>query len=406
MMKAAFQDGTGAETVRQRSHGGLTAELFSDLASAEPVWRALETNPSVLATPYQRFDWIAAFVEARIDASPGEANAFRVIVVRDAIGRARMLLPLLVSSERGVRVARTIGGKHANFQMPLFASRDAATVDPDELLAVLSAAGREIGIDAYVFDHQPRFWEGCPNPLSARGRPCPSDAYGFMLGLDAETTAKRIFSNDTRKKLRAKERKLVETCGPIEHCVARTPEAITAVLDAFYTQKSARLVAMGLPNPYAEPAIRHFLKAAAAYRDGAEPGAAMEVHALMATNTNRVLATFGGAVDHNRFSGMWTSFDDDPALRRFSPGDVLLHRLIADQANAGRRAFDLGVGEAQYKDRICDETIELVTTVLPLTMVGQAYTVAAVALGRLKHRIKRSPRLWAIAQRLRGAKTA
>jgi hypothetical protein len=33
---------------------------------------------------------------------------------------------------------------------------------------------------------------------------------------------------------------------------------------------------------------------------------------------------FVGAVDARRFSGMLTSFDPDPALARFSPGDLLL----------------------------------------------------------------------------------
>ena len=133
------------------------------------------------------------------------------------------------------------------------------------------------------------------------------------------------------------------------------------------------------------------------------PGAlpAIEIHALVVAATGRILATFGGAVDAKRFSGMWTSFDADPEIGRLSPGELLLAYLIPWQATLGRRTFDLGVGEAEYKARICDQTIELSRTVLPVGLRGQAYG-AALRLGvRAKRTIKRSPRLLALALGLR-----
>ena len=133
------------------------------------------------------------------------------------------------------------------------------------------------------------------------------------------------------------------------------------------------------------------------------PGAApaIEVHALVASESGRILATFGGAVDGARFCGMWTSFDTDPELGRFSPGEILLHRIVGDQAARGRRALDLGVGEAGYKSKTCDETIELVEQTVPVSSASHALALASRVAVRLKHRIKRSPRLWAATQSLR-----
>ncbi|HJE23049.1 MAG TPA: GNAT family N-acetyltransferase [Methylorubrum populi] len=381
---------------RSRARGVMEAEVFTDLAAAEGLWRALEADPAVLMTPYQRFDWVAAYLEAGIDA--GEAT--RILVLRDEGGRPRLLLPLTVGRRGPLRIARVVGDRHANFHMPLFASREAAALRPEDLTEALVRAGRAAGIDAFAFRNQPRFWDGVPNPLSARGLPAPSDAYGMLLGPDAEATLRRVFSGDTRKKLRAKERKLVEALGPVEHRIAGTPEAAAEIQAAFYAQKAARFTGLGIADPYAAAGIRRFIAAATA--PGAEGTApAIEVHALVATESGRILATFGGAVDAARFCGMWTSFDTDPELGRFSPGEILLHRLVGQQAARGRRALDLGVGEAGYKAKTCDETIELVEQVVPVSPASHLLVLASGAAIRLKHRIKRSPRLWAAVQSLR-----
>ena len=376
------------------ARGALAVEWVRDLAGVEAAWRALEADPAALMTPYQRFDWVAAYAQAGIEAGAES----RILILKDEAGRPRLLVPLTVGRLGPLRIARVIGDRHANFHMPLFASREAAAMRPEDLTEALVRAGREAGLDAFRFTNQPRFWDGVPNPLGARGLPAPSDAYGLLLGPDAEATLKRVFSGDARKKVRAKERKLVEALGPVRHRVAATLADAEAIQAAFYAQKAARFAALGVADAYAEAAVRRFVTAATA--PGAEGrGPAIEVHALE-TESGRVLATFGGAVDRDRFCGMWTSFDTDPELGRFSPGEILLHRLIGDQAARGRRALDLGVGEASYKAKTCDETIELVESVVPVSAAGHLFALAAGTAVRLKHRVKRSPRLLAAAQRL------
>ncbi|KQP06035.1 acyl-CoA acyltransferase [Methylobacterium sp. Leaf99] len=380
--------------VRDTARGSLTTEVFSDLASVEALWRGLEADPAVLATPYQRFDWVSAYARAE----PG--TDVRVLVVRDASGRPQVLIPCHVTREHGLRVARVVGAKHANYHMPVFASRAAASLQPADLAEQLRAAARGAGIDAYAFSHQPRFWDGAANPLCFRSEPSPSDAYGLLLGPDAESTVRRVFSGDARKKLRSKEKKLVETFGPVAYRVARTDAEVTAYLDAFYAQKASRFAAMGIPNPYADAAVRAFI-AAGAGRDARSDAPAIEVAALVATESGRVFAVFAGAVDAARYSGMMTSFDQDPSVGRSSPGDLLLQSLVRDQAERGRRALDLGVGEARYKTNTCDETIELGEVTIPVTLRGRIFALKAVGTARLKRRIKRDPRLSALVTRLR-----
>lgn len=381
----------GTDMVDSRSARGLVAEVIPDLAAAEPLWRRLESDPASLATPYQRFDWISAYLQAT-----GQVASTRIVVLREADGRARILIPVTVQREHGLRIARTVGDTHANYHLPLFATRDAAAIAPGRVVAALIRAGRAEGLDAFALKHQPRMWDGAANPLAETGEPEASDACGLMLGPDPEATVRRVFSADARKKLRSKEKRLVEAHGPLTYRRAETSEEAARLLAAFYAQKSARFAGMGVSDPYADPGIRAFLAAASA---GPEP--AVELHALCLSESGRVLATFGGAVSDGRFSGMMTAFDGDPEVARFSPGDLLLQHLVREQAARGRQGFDLGVGEARYKASICDETISLVETIIPVTLRGRAYAAVRRGLTRTKRRIKRDPRLYAVLKRLR-----
>jgi len=50
----------GTDMIGARASATLTAEVFSDLAAVEALWRRLESDPASLHTPYQRFDWVGA----------------------------------------------------------------------------------------------------------------------------------------------------------------------------------------------------------------------------------------------------------------------------------------------------------------------------------------------------------
>lgn len=381
--------GTGMIVARAR--GALVAEITSDLASAEALWRRIEADPACLKTPYQRYDWARAYLEGT-----RQLDRARVAVIRDTGGQTRILVPLVVQRKAGISLAQTIGDTHANYHLPLFATRDAAALPYGDIASALIHAGKRAGIDVYALRHQPLMWDGAANPFAAGGEPEASDAYGLMLGPDPDATVRRVFSADARKKLRSKEKRLVETLGPVAYRRAETAVDAAHFLAAFYAQKAARFAGMGIADPYTDPSIRAFLAAATA---GTDP--ALEVYALCQAESGRVLATFCGAVDGERFSGMMTAFDADPEIARSSPGDLLLQHLVRDQTARGRRGFDLGVGEARYKSSICDETINLVEKTIPVTLFGRAYAVARQGLTRTKRRIKRDPRLFAAVQRLR-----
>jgi hypothetical protein len=76
-------------------------------------------------------------------------------------------------------------------------------------------------------------------------------------------------------------------------------------------------------------------------------------------------------------------------------------RVIEAQCRAGRQMFDLGVGEAAYKDSVCDGDEPLVDVTVGVSPRGRVYALASDGLSQAKRFIKRTPWAWRLAQRLR-----
>src|SRR5215213_9062414 len=111
-----------AQPVAGRSPGGLARirplriEITDDPAAIEDVWRAFEIEG--VCSPYQRFDWVRSFASA---FAADEGFSLQVVVLRHDDGSPLLLLPLGLHRQHGLTIASLIGGKQANYHLPLFA---------------------------------------------------------------------------------------------------------------------------------------------------------------------------------------------------------------------------------------------------------------------------------------------
>lgn len=381
-------DGVGAA-----AWGSIT--LASDIGAIEAAWRALEAH--ALLTPYQAHGWVKPFVETvgaveRLDA--------RFVLVKATSGETLAILPLVVTRRHGIRFAEFIGGKHANYHMGLFARDFAARLDRDAARPMLQEVAAAIGgLDAFIFVNQPVLWDGVANPLAALAAgPSPSGAYKLALTPgDADGSLRRSMSSHAHKKLKNKRNRF-NSFGPSEVVRAREPDQIARVIDAFLKQKAARFAMMGVPDPFAPPAIRRFLEQGA--QGCGEGPPVLELYSLDVAGQS--VATYVGAVQGGRFSGMATSFAMDSEVAKTSPGEILLIDLIKLKCREGITVFDLGVGEARYKTTICNERDDLVDSFLPLTAKGHAFAWFSRAKREAKRRIKASPLALKLAHRVSG----
>ena len=383
------------------SHGRSAARPWHSIAITDDIpaiaadWRELEAR--ALVTPYQAHGWVRPFVET---VGAAERMNFRHVVLRDATDRPLAILPLVITRRNGIRFAEFIGGKHANYHMGLYAPGFAAALDAGSTRQMLGEIGAAIGgLDAFIFVNQPTQWQGVANPLAALAAgPSPSGAYKLALVPgDGDGSLRRSMSSHAHKKLKNKRNRFA-TFGPSEVVRAREPAQIARVIDAFLRQKAARFAVMGVPDPFAPPSVRRFLERGA-QPDGDLPPV-LELYSLDVAGES--VATYVGAVQAGRFSGMATSFAMDSEVAKTSPGEILLIELIKLKCREGTTVFDLGVGEARYKTTICNERDELVDSFLPLTAKGHAFAAIARAKRWAKRRIKASPVALKLAHRVSG----
>ena len=361
----------------------LSLMVFDRLPDAREDWIALRETAAV--SPYQNYDYVAAWFE-----TIGRARRLEpmIVVARDSDGRPLALFPLATREAAGLRVAEFLCGRESNFNIGLF--HPGRGLDWRGLL-LAAAHGRPKPPDLLYLRNQPRGFGAFENPLLGRDAcPSPSFAYGTALpdnvdALDCQT------SGASRKKLRKKERRLTELGALIfEH--GASGERAREIIAALIAQKSALLAAKGVAGVFDAPEMRAFLERAC-------HAGALEVHALRLSE--RVIATYVGLAIDGRFSALANSYDLDEEIARCSPGDILLRAVMRDLVARGFDYFDLGVGEARYKEAVCEETIALYDLVIPVTSRGAlAAPLLRIFLGG-KRRIKQTPWLSRLSERAR-----
>jgi CelD/BcsL family acetyltransferase involved in cellulose biosynthesis len=383
-----------ANTARTGSVARISyaVSVTEDLAALQTVWDRMIADGA--GSSYQSF----AFQKAWADQSAViDGTKTIVVVMKDGSGQIGALLPLSISRKALLSIASMPGGKHVNFNMPI-ALPGFLPTEKAALKALFKEIGRAAGVDVFSLVNQPNQWNGRSHPfLPLGGQPSPSFAYKLALSGDCESVINAHMSSDARHKLRRKVNRLKDM-GDLRFARAETAADAEAVLDAFLAQKRSRMAAMGLSDPFSEPGIEAFLRQACL--DGLSAGKpGISLFGLWIGP--RVIATYGAVVDANRFSGMFTAFDNSEDVFRWSPGEQILLWLIQQHCRLGLTCFDLGIGEARYKSQFCDQDEPLFDLHFAATGKGKLATGFMQAKAGLKRRLKQNQRFMAFFLNMR-----
>ncbi len=147
----------------------VSVKVFDDLAAAEPFWRRLEASHA-LATPYQRFDFLAAWqqhVGARNGVTPF------IVIGFGPDGEPAFLWPFGRTRIGPLNVVQFLGSKHANFNVGLWRRDLAATHHGAATSAAFSTASSvaATALDLLALFSQPFGWDGHRQPVCAAAAP-------------------------------------------------------------------------------------------------------------------------------------------------------------------------------------------------------------------------------------------
>lgn len=358
---------------------------------ARAIWERAESIGHL--TPYQTWAWVDAWNREVVE--PRGESVF-ALVIEDAGGAAAMALPLATHRMGPARTAVIVGGDHANFKFPVLCGPAVVSWSGAALRDTMRKAMHEAGIDLLAFDNMPKDWQGVANPFAdALTQSGPNVGFKASLTPDPEDYFTTHLGNQHRKKLRQKERGL-ERLAPIRFLRAATEADVDVILAAFFALKAERFAELDVPDVFQEAGIKAFMRRSAT-QNLAEGRPALVLYALF--SGDRVVAIYGGSEHGDRFAASVNAMALDD-VRRYSPGDLLLLRVIEDCCRKGLRTFDLGLGGSAYKTNYCPDLEPVFDGIIAASGKGAAIGRLWLARRRLKARLKNHPKVIAWLQHI------
>lgn len=367
-------------------HAGLSISIADSLAFADYA----EFCRSALFAPAQSPAWILNW------GKYAESDA--VLATLNAEGRKVFSLALEVTRSGPFRVARFMGGRHANGN---FAAADPywlTKADGAAICSTLAAIAKaRPDIDLVALERLLPELDGIANPLASLPHfPSPNLSLAVDLAGGFDALLSRASGKRKRKKHRSQMRKF-EAVGSHRRIEARTADEVNRLLDAFFEMKESRFRKMGIANVFGEPEVRAFFRAlfVEALSDDKPP---FVLHGLEVAGKLRAVTGSSRSGKH-LICEFGAIAEDD--LTHTSPGDFLFFDNIQEACDKGFDVYDFSVGDEPYKRLWCDIETRHLEVLVPLTMKGRALALVLRQGAGLKAFIKNSPTIWKLTKMLR-----
>jgi CelD/BcsL family acetyltransferase involved in cellulose biosynthesis len=308
-----------------------------------------------------------------------------------------LMLPLEIVRDKGVTIARYVGGSHANANFPLLKSDTASEITKSAVQSLFaSIRNARPTIDALVLARQLQHFDGIANPFLGFGSSeSPNLSLSFKLGPDFEALARERGWSRKQKKMRNQARRLEDRGG--WSCVKNdTADAALRLIDAFFVLKAARFKEFGQRNTFEDERVKQFFRRL--FIEAAMSGRpAFQLDALRVNG--ELLAVSGSVFKHGTMVVEFGAVDGTETS--LSPGDFLYHQLIKRSCAEGFEYFDFGVGDEPYKRSWCDIETHHRDSTYAFTAKGRAYTTAFRSAAAVKRIIKRNAFLFDLVKRWR-----
>ena len=384
-----------AQPSARSSH--ISLSIATDLAAIEQDWRAFEQTAD--CTPFQTFDWLAAW-QRHIGTAAGIMPA--IVIVRRGDDML-ILLPLAVHGGAFARRLMFLGQDLCDYNAPLLARNFADAIGADgvmplwrEICATLQAAPA-LQHDTIAFGKMPERIGAQKNPLLALDvRLNPSGAYETELGADWEQFYGAKRSSATRRRDRTKLKRL-GTLGEVKFVNPEVSAELALTLDALMQQKGKSFARMGVPNIFERPGYAAFFR---------ELATAPRMRALVHLSRLDVGSTWAavnlGLTFRDGYYHILASYDDGE-VSRFGPGAAHLRELLRHAIARGLTRFDFTIGDEPYKREWCESEQRLYDYSAAVTWRGWPSALASASWRRVKRAIKKTAPLWNAVVRVRSA---
>ncbi len=240
--------------------------------------------------------------------------------------------------------------------------------------------------DLIVLRDMPQMFLGRQHPLASHFnlRGANAALTGRISGTyDEFIKSKR--SSDSRKNLRWKDAKLAQE-GNLQFHSSLSGADLHKAADELFADQGQRLEEAGVKDPFG-PAERAFFHQLLSARDGRTRFNVLRL-SVDGAGLSSILAGFHG----DTCSDMMTSLANSP-LRKYSPGDLVLRKLIELCCDKGYGQLDLGIGDHDYKRVWASDELTLFHLIKGRTLKGIFFAAGIFATQGLARVVKRNKTL-------------
>ncbi|WP_421913452.1 GNAT family N-acetyltransferase [Mesorhizobium sp.] len=368
--------------------GGATESV--SVASSGALADYAQFCRSALFAPAQGPGWVTNW-SARIKPA-------LLMATLSVDGRPAFMLALEVSRQGPFRIARFMGGRHANGNFVAGDPHWLPKANVASIRSMLTAIHKaRPDIDLIALERLLPDLDGVANPLAGLPHfPSPNLSLAVDLAGGFDALLARASGKRKRKKHRAQMRKF-DAVGSHRRIEARTADEVNRLLDAFFEMKEHRFRKMGIANVFGDNDVRAFFRAL--FIDAlADNNPSFVLHGLEVAGKLR--AVTGSSRSGGRLICEFGAIAEDD-LGHTSPGDFLFFDNIQEACETGFAVYDFSVGDEPYKRLWCDIETQHFEVLVPLTLKGRGLALVLQQGARLKAFIKHNPTIWKLTKSLR-----
>jgi CelD/BcsL family acetyltransferase involved in cellulose biosynthesis len=374
----------------------LSVSVYKGFAAVESQWRNFQASAE--GTPFQSFEWLSAW-QRHIGALEGVVPA--IVVGHFANGQTAFILPFAVETRRSAKRLCWLGQDLGDYNAPLLARDFSQRATAGGFLALWEELQKqmqsdpELRYDWIEFEKMPQTVGVQINPFTHLDvRPNANNAYITQLGADWDTFYRAKRSSATRRRDRAK-RKRLSAFGEIRFITDVVPDDVRQTLDTLWAQKRRIFARKGIADMFAKPGCRDLFDDFAS-----NPQTRHLVHVSRVEIGDGTAAANFAMIFGDCYYHVLSSYCEGE-VTRLGPGVLHLRELLAYAIRAGLRSFDFTIGDEPYKMEWSDLHLKLYDYSAGATWRGTALNSASVVRRRIKRFIKQTPPVWQLVRRAR-----
>ena len=287
------------------------------------------------------------------------------VVVRDPGGRPVLYLPLVIETKFNVRLLRFMDCGVADYNAPIVAAD--RTLSRQEFRAVWADVLALLpSFDVIDFKKIASDIAGALNPLTYLDcTPFGDSGHAIVLTRLRDQTDTRRAEVRLRRKLQSYAKGLSEIGEP-RFIVNPAAAEAAPVAERLLELKRRKYERTSTPDFLAAPGVERF------YREMMSPGRLGTISHLAAlTVGDTVVSAHLGFIGRGRFYYIFPAYDTQ--FGRYRVGHLLLQHLIDQSVTQDFATFDLGIGDASYKNKWATHRLALQSHERAITAAGRVY---------------------------------